>query len=134
MMFRGALARLAAQYFVLLVLILGCFDLIVYFTVSQALADRIHNDSQHSVLLAQHDLSLTGDTITANAQSLADPSFADTFLRVQTTTKQLVLPGPPGLTTVFASPLLKGPMAQAAAGKWCWPRWSGSCWARWPRC
>jgi len=117
MMFRGALARLAAQYFVLLVLILGCFDLIVYFTVSQALADRIHNDSQHSVLLAQHDLSLTGDTITANAQSLADPSFADTFLRVQTTTRQLVLPGPPGLTTVFASPLLKGPMAQAAAGK-----------------
>ena len=37
MMFRGALARLAAQYFVLLVLILGCFDLIVYVTVSQAL-------------------------------------------------------------------------------------------------
>ena len=116
MMFRGALARLAAQYFILLVLILGCFDLIVYFTVSQALQDRIHNDSLHSVALAQHDLTITGDTITANLQS-PDPNLADTFVRVQTIAKQVVLPSPVNLTTVFASPLLDGPLAQARAGQ-----------------
>ena len=117
MMFRGALVRLAAQYFVLLVLILGCFDLIVYFTVSQSLQARIDDDSQHSVRLAQSDLTITGETITANLQGLADPSFADTFVRVQTTTKQLVLPGPANLAAVFSSRLLDGPLAQARAGK-----------------
>ena len=117
MMFRGALVRLAAQYFLLLVLILGCFDFIVYFTVSQALADRIHNDSQHSVALAEHDLTVTGDTINANMQSLADPSFADTFVRVQTTSKQVVLPGPANIAAVFSSPLLDHPIADARNGK-----------------
>jgi signal transduction histidine kinase len=116
MMFRGALARLAAQYFILLVLILGCFDLIVYFTVSQALQDRIHNDSLHSVALAQHDLTITGDTITANLQS-PDPNLADTFVRVQTIAKQVVLPVPATLTAVFSSPLLDSPLAQARAGQ-----------------
>jgi signal transduction histidine kinase len=117
MMFRGALVRLAAQYFVLLVLILGCFDLIVYFTVSQSLQARIDDDSQHSVRLAQSDLTITGETITANLQGLADPSFADTFVRVQTTTKQVVLPGPANLAAVFSSPLLDGPLAQARTGQ-----------------
>jgi signal transduction histidine kinase len=116
MMFRGALARLAAQYFILLVLILGCFDLIVYFTVSQALQDRIHNDSLHSVALAQHDLTITGDTITANLQS-PDPNLADTFVRVQTIAKQVVLPVPATLSAVFSSPLLDSPLAQARAGQ-----------------
>jgi signal transduction histidine kinase len=117
MMFRGALVRLAAQYFVLLVLILGCFDLIVYFTVSQSLQARIDDDSQHSVRLAQSDLTITGETITANLQGLADPSFADTFVRVQTTTKQVVLAGPANLAAVFSSPLLDGPLAQARTGQ-----------------
>jgi signal transduction histidine kinase len=117
MMFRGALVRLAAQYFVLLVLILGCFDLIVYFTVSQSLQARIDDDSQHSVLLAQSDLTITGETITANLQGLADPSFADTFVRVQTTTKQVVLPGPANFAAVFSSPLLDGPLARARTGQ-----------------
>jgi signal transduction histidine kinase len=118
MMFRGALMRLAAQYFVLLVLILGCFDFIVYFTVSQALQARIDSDSASSLKLAYADLTVTGDTITANPQGLGDPSLADTFVRVQTTTtKQVVLPGPANLVSVFSSPLLEGPAAAARNGQ-----------------
>ncbi len=66
MMFRGALVRLAAQYFVLLVLILGFFNLLVYFTVSQALTSREEQDLQHSIRLARSALTITGDTISAN--------------------------------------------------------------------
>src|SRR2546423_5189037 len=117
MMFRGALVRLAAQYFLLLVLILGCFDFIVYFTVSQALADRIHSDSLHSVALAEHDLTVTGDTITANMQSMADPSFADTFVRVQTTAKQVVLPAPANIVAAFSRPVLHRPILAARNGR-----------------
>jgi signal transduction histidine kinase len=118
MMFRGALMRLAAQYFVLLVLILGCFDLIVYFTVSGALQARIDSDSASSVRQAYADLTITGETITANPQGLADPSLADTFVRVQTTiTNQVVLPGPANLVSVFSSRLLNGPAAVARTGQ-----------------
>jgi len=73
MMFRGALVRLAAQYFLLLVLILGFFNLLVYFTVSEALNARVDQDLQGSIRLARSSLTVTGDTISANSLVLANP-------------------------------------------------------------
>ena len=82
MMFRGALVRLAAQYFVLLVLILGCFDLIVYVTVSQALQSKADKDLQTAVTQAMSNVTVTGDTVSVNPQPLLTPSLADVFVRV----------------------------------------------------
>ena len=62
MMFRGALVRLAAQYFVLLVLILGCFDLIIYVTVSQSLQAKADNDLKRAVSQAAKGVVAT-DTV-----------------------------------------------------------------------
>jgi signal transduction histidine kinase len=116
-MFRGALLRLAAQYFVLLVLILGFFNLLVYFTVSEALNSREEQDLQHSIRLARSALTITGDTIGANSQTLADPSFADTFVRVQQINgHQLVLPAS-GVASVFSSPILDNPVTYAKDGQ-----------------
>jgi len=83
MMFRGALARLAAQYFVLLVLILGCFDLIVYVTVSQALQAKADKDLQNAVTQAMSNVTVTGDTLSPAAQALNTPSPAEVFVRVE---------------------------------------------------
>jgi signal transduction histidine kinase len=117
MMFRGALVRLAAQYFILLVLILGFFNLLVYFTVSEALNTREEQDLQHSIRLARSALTVTGDTISANSQVLADPSFADTFVRVQQiNSHQLVMPAS-GVASVFSSPLLDAPVTYAKDGQ-----------------
>jgi len=117
MMFRGALVRLAAQYFLLLVLILGFFNLLVYFTVSEALNARVDQDLQGSIRLARSSLTVTGDTISANSLVLANPSNADTFVRVQQiNAHQLVLPGA-GLAEVFLSPLLDGPVTYAKDGQ-----------------
>jgi len=117
MMFRGALVRLAAQYFILLVLILGFFNLLVYFTVSQALNSREEQDLQHSIRLARSALNVTGETISANSQVLADPSFADTFVRVQQiNSHQLVMPAS-GVASVFSSPLLDAPVTYAKEGQ-----------------
>jgi two-component system, OmpR family, sensor histidine kinase CiaH len=116
MMFRGALARLAAQYFVLLVLILGCFDLIVYFTVSQALQSRVDSYLQHSVQEADHVLAITGDTINAT-QLILDPSYADTFMQVlQLSGNQLVMASPT-LQNVFKNPALNPAIAAAKKGR-----------------
>jgi len=106
-MFRGALARLAAQYFVLLVLILGCFDLIVYFTVSQALQAKADNDLRLAVGQANKDFVVTGDTVTFNGQGLLDPSVADTFIRVLDIKGQ----------ELFNNPSLSAPIAAAKAGR-----------------
>src|SRR5260370_17825636 len=82
MMFRGALARLAAQYFVLLVLILGCFDLIVYVTVSQALQAKADKDLRTAVTQAMSNVTVTGDTVSVTAQALLTPSAPEVFVRV----------------------------------------------------
>ena len=117
MMFRGALVRLAAQYFILLALILGFFNILVYVTVSQALNSREEQDLQHSIRLARSALTVTGDTISANSQVLADPSFADTFVRVQQiNSHQLVLPAL-GAASVFSSPTLDQPVTYAKDGQ-----------------
>jgi len=116
MMFRGALARLAAQYFVLLVLILGCFDLIVYFTVSQSLQAKADNDLQHAVSQAARQVVAT-DTVSVNAQGLLDPSVADTFVRVLDIKGQEVSQPQPALKKLFNNPSLTAPIVAAKAGQ-----------------
>jgi signal transduction histidine kinase len=116
MMFRGALVRLAAQYFLLLVLILGCFDFIVYFTVSQALQSRVDNYMKSAVAQAAHDITATGDTVTVNAQYTPDPSYADTFVYVlQLSGNQVVLPNA-SLQAVFKDPALNSAVLDAKFG------------------
>ena len=116
-MFRGALARLAAQYFVLLVLILGCFDLIVYFTVSEALQGKADNDLRLAVGQANKDFVVTGDTVTFNGQGLLDPSVADTFIRVLDIKGQEQGQPRPELKKLFNNPSLSAPIAAAKAGR-----------------
>jgi signal transduction histidine kinase len=117
MMFRGALVRLAAQYFLLLVLILGCFDFIVYFTVSEALQSRVDNYLQSAVVQATRDLTVTGDTVTVNPQYSPDPSYGDTFLYVlQLSGPQVVTPNA-SLKNVFQNPSLNVAIATAKAGQ-----------------
>jgi signal transduction histidine kinase len=117
MMFRGALVRLAAQYFVLLVLILGCFDLIVYFTVSQSLQTKADNDLQHAVGQAAREVVVTGDTVTVNSNGLLDPSVADTFIRVLDIKGQEVSQPRAELKKLFNNPGLSVPIAAAKAGQ-----------------
>jgi two-component system, OmpR family, sensor histidine kinase CiaH len=117
MMFRGALVRLAAQYFVLLLLILGCFDLIVYVTVTEALQARANAYMQSAVGEANHLLTVTGDTINATTLNL-DPSYADTFMQVQQITgNQVVMQVSPTLRNVFNSPGLNPAIAGAKLGR-----------------
>jgi signal transduction histidine kinase len=116
MMFRGALVRLAAQYFLLLVLILGFFDLIVYVTVSQSLQAKADNDLKHAVSQAAKEVVAT-DTVSINAQGLLDPSVADTFVRVLDVKGQEVGQPQPALKKLFNSPSLKDPIAGANAGQ-----------------
>jgi len=116
MMFRGALVRLAAQYFVLLVLILGFFDLIVYVTVSQSLQTKADNDLKHAVSQAAKEVVAT-DTVSVNAQGLLDPSVADTFVRVLDVKGQEVGQPQPALKKLFNSPSLKDPIVGANAGQ-----------------
>jgi len=117
MMFRGALVRLAAQYFLLLVLILGCFDFIVYFTVSEALQSRVDSYLQSAVVQATRDLTVTGDTVTVNPQYSPDPSYGDTFLYVlQLGGAQVVNPNA-SLQTVFKNPSLNDAVFSARVGQ-----------------
>jgi two-component system, OmpR family, sensor histidine kinase CiaH len=117
MMFRGALVRLAAQYFVLLVLILGCFDLIVYVTVSQSLQAKADNDLKHAVSQAAKEVAVTGDTVSVNAQVLLDPSVADTFVRVLDIKAQEVGQPRAELKKLFNNPSLSDAIAVAKSGK-----------------
>ncbi len=116
MMFRGALVRLAAQYFFLLVLILGFFDFIVYFTVSEALNSRVDSSLRTAVGQAMRDVTVTGETVTVNPQFIADPSYADTFMLVlQLNGNQIVQPNA-STQSVFKSPTLNTPIAAAKSG------------------
>jgi hypothetical protein len=117
MMFRGALVRLAAQYFVLLVLILGFFDLIVYVTVSQALQAKADNDLRHAVAQAFRNVTVTGDTVSANAQSLLEPSAADNLVRVLDYKGQEVGQPRAELKKLFNDPSLSAPIGAANAGR-----------------
>ncbi len=116
MMFRGALVRLAAQYFVLLVLILGFFDLIVYVTVSQALQAKADNDLRHAVSQAVKEVVIT-DTVSVNAQGLLDPSVADVFIRVLDVKGQEVSQPRAELKKLFNNPSLNSPIDAANVGQ-----------------
>ncbi|TMF09084.1 MAG: hypothetical protein E6I37_15635, partial [Chloroflexi bacterium] len=110
MMFRGALVRLAAQYFVLLVLILGCFDLIVYVTVSQALQAKSDKDLQSAVTKAMSNVTVTGDTVQALTPS------AEIFVRVLDFKSQEVSQPRAELKKLFNDPSLWAPIGAANAG------------------
>jgi signal transduction histidine kinase len=116
MMFRGALVRLAAQYFLLLVLILGFFDLIVYVTVSQSLQAKAENDLRHAVSQAGKEVIIT-ESVSVNPQGLLDPSVADTFFRVLDIKGQEQSQPQPALKKLFNSPSLKDPIVGANAGQ-----------------
>ncbi len=116
MMFRGALVRLAAQYFLLLVLILGFFDLIVYVTVSQSLQAKADNDLKHAVTQATKEV-VPSDTVSVNAQGLLDPSVADTFVRVLDIKGQEKSQPQPALKKLFNDPSLKDRIDAAMAGQ-----------------
>lgn len=81
-MLRGALFRLAAQYFVLLALILAFLDVIVYVTVSDALWTRVDQALSSAVKQAEPDITVSGDKVSLNPEVLANPSLADAYLWV----------------------------------------------------
>ncbi|TME85140.1 MAG: HAMP domain-containing histidine kinase [Chloroflexi bacterium] len=117
MIFRGALVRLAAQYFVLLVLILGFFDLIVYVTVSQALQAKADKDLATAVTQAMSNVTVTGETISVNPQPLLTPSLADVFVRVLDFKGQEVSQPRAELKKLFNNPSLSAPNLAANAGQ-----------------
>src|ERR671935_3946 len=91
MVIRGTLFRLAAWYFLLLVLILGCLDVIVYFSLPEALHSRISADLQNRARQAIQDLDITQGTV-RTPQIYNDPTYADTIIYViQTKGEQEVL-------------------------------------------
>jgi len=63
MIFRSALIRLAAFYLLLLALILLCFNIIVYFSLSQALNLRVAQDLRVKAKVVQEGFQVVGDTI-----------------------------------------------------------------------
>ncbi len=77
MIFRGALIRLAAWYLLLLALILLCFNVIVYSSLSQALHARVSADLRAKARIALEGLNVTGETVTPNVSQVVGPSFAD---------------------------------------------------------
>jgi two-component system, OmpR family, sensor histidine kinase CiaH len=117
MMFRGALVRLAAQYFLLLVLILGFFDLIVYVTVSQALQAKSDKDLQSAVTQAMNNVAVTGDTVSVTAQALLTPSVNEVYVRVLDFKGGEVSQPRPELKKLFNNPNLSSPIGAANAGQ-----------------
>ena len=102
MLFRGTLVRLWAWYFLLLVLILACFNVIVYVSLSEALNARVSADLQKRARdTINHLIPNANGTLTAYGPA-ADPSLADTFVFVIQTNKN----GDP--TVVENSPQLAG--------------------------
>ncbi len=81
MMFRGALIRLAVLYMLLLALILACFNVIVYFSMSEALHARVSADLRDKARKTIEALDISEDSVAKNAYA-ADPTYADTFVFV----------------------------------------------------
>jgi two-component system, OmpR family, sensor histidine kinase CiaH len=82
MPFRGTLVRLWAWYFLLLVLILACFNVIVYSSLSQALNARVSSDLKAKARDTISHLTLNGNGSLAAYGAAGDPSYADTFVFV----------------------------------------------------
>lgn len=79
MMFRGTLLRLALWYLLLFALIVACFNLIVYVSLSEALQSSVTRDLQNKAQVARdNSLKVTGNTITPDAnQLIVGPNYAD---------------------------------------------------------
>jgi signal transduction histidine kinase len=93
MRLRGPLFRLATWYFLLLALILAFFNVIVYFTLSEALNARVMDDLKGAVNLAENDLTVSGDSINPSLQLLNDPNYTVTCVWVyQLSSRQQVFP------------------------------------------
>jgi signal transduction histidine kinase len=82
MPFRGTLIRLAAWYFLLLALVLVCFNVIVFFSVSEALHARVSQDLQAKSRYAINALTPGSNGTLAAYGTELDPSYADTFIYV----------------------------------------------------
>lgn len=116
-MLRVALFRLAAQYFVLLTLILGFLDLIVYVTVSSSLQARVDTYLAAAVKRAEGLIHVNGDQVSVDSQVLFDPSVADTYIYAQQLNNSA--PIQPSQTTarIFGSESLGPAILQARVGQ-----------------
>src|SRR5256886_13864918 len=117
MFFRAPLVPLATNYFVLLVLTLGCFDLSVYGPVPRALQAKADKDLATAVTQAMSNVTVTGDTVSVNPQPLLTPSLADVFVRVLDFKGQEVSQPRAELKKLFNNPSLSAPIGAANAGQ-----------------
>lgn len=78
-MFRGTLVRLALWYLLLFALIVACFNLIVYVSLSEALQASVSHDLLEKAKVArENNLKVTGNTITQDPnQLIVGPNYAD---------------------------------------------------------
>jgi signal transduction histidine kinase len=84
-MFRGTLVRLALWYLLLFALIVACFNLIVYLSLSQALQTSVFNDLQKKAKVAiDNNLKVTGNTIDQDPTKLiVGPNYADVCVVIE---------------------------------------------------
>ncbi len=84
-MFRGTLVRLALWYLLLFALIVACFNLIVYVSLSQALQASVFNDLQNKAKVAiDNNLKVTGNTIDQDPTKLiVGPNYADVCVVIE---------------------------------------------------
>ena len=116
-MLRVALFRLAAQYFVLLALIIGFLDLIVYVTVSSSLQGRVDSYLSAAVKRAVGLVSVSGDTISMNSQVIIDPSVADTYLWAQQLNNNQTFIPSPTTSRIFSNESLGPALLRARQGQ-----------------
>lgn len=77
-MFRSTLVRLALWYLLLFALIVACFNLIVYVSLSQALHAMVARDLQDKMTIAKYNLVVTGDTVSPDPnKAIAGLNYID---------------------------------------------------------
>jgi signal transduction histidine kinase len=117
MIFKGTLLRLAAWYLALLALIIVCFNLIVYFTLSQTLHARVSSDLRAKAAIVSRGITVSGETVTANLQLVSDPRYADTFVFVlQFGERPIVVVNAPKVEGLFPADT-QGQVSQVRAGQ-----------------
>ena len=84
-MFRGTLVRLALWYLLLFALIVACFNLIVYMSLSTALQASVTNDLLAKAKVArENNLKVTGNTIEQDPNKLiVGPNYADVCVVIE---------------------------------------------------
>lgn len=116
-MLRVALFRLAAQYFVLLALIIGFLDLIVYATVSSALQSRVDGYLAAAVKRAEGVFTVSGDNVSVSGQVLFDPSVADTYIYAQQLNNSAPIQPAPTTSRIFGNESLGPAILRARQGE-----------------